>query len=363
MLNRSLFSIILGIAVLGLFGFSQSAFAADPFSLNNGPGDGTLLVGVDGFGAFGLSSGSHTTNAFYDPVGPGGSASTTFESAIAIRFDTTSGARSFLASGLIGSSGGLSNPTVTGSSTSGSSTFSNGGLSFSLVQTLAPTFTGSSQTGTILTQTYTITNTGSTTTSFEIVRYLDGDLRFDGSLIDGGGRLFVGETEILFETDSATGSSTSTTFVGITGEGGTEPVLNRFEIDSWSGLLSRIISGTALDNIIKGDGDADQFIDAGAGYDVTLALRNTFSLGAEGSEVYVTKTIFGSGAPEDIQTSSPVGGTIIPIDATSLLIAGFDKNSFSLLGALTLVGAAAFGALYYTSKRKKLILISKVDRI
>ena len=347
MLNRSLFSIILGIAVLGLFGFSQSAFAA-PFPLDNGPGDGTLMVGVDGFGAFGLAIGTDSTNAFYDPVGAAGPTDTTFESGIAIRtIDLTTGARSFLTSGTIGSSGGLTNPTVSGTSTSGSSTFSDSGLSFTLVQTLAPTFTGSSQTGTILTQTYTITSS----VPFEIVRYIDGDLRFDGSLVDGGGRLILGDgTEVLFETDSATGSSTGTTFVGITGEGGTEPTSNRYEIDSFSGLRNRIISGTALDDTITGDGaDGDQFIDAGAGYDVTLAFRNEFP---SGTSVYVTKTIFGSGAPEDIQTSSPIGGIIIPIDATSLLIAGFDKNSFSLLGALTLVGAAAFGALYYTSKRK-----------
>ena len=346
MLMRSLFSIILGIAILGLFGFSQSAFAA-PYTLDNGPGDGTISVGVDGFGAFGLAIGTDSTNAFYDPVGATGPTETTFESAIAIRTDITTGARSFLASGFIGSSGGLTNPTVTGSLTSGSSTFSNSGLSFTLIQTLAPTFTGSSQTGTILTQTYTITSS----VPFEIVRYIDGDLRFDGSLTDGGGRLILGDgTEVLFETDSATGSSSTTTFVGITGEGGTVLTSNRYEIDSFSGLRTRIISGTALDDSIKGDGgDADQFIDAGAGYDVTLALRNTFP---SGTSVYVTKTLFGSGAPEDIQTSSPIGGTIIPIDATSLLIAGFEKNSFSLLGALTLVGAVAFGALYYTSKRK-----------
>jgi len=347
MLNRSIFSIILGIAILGLFGFSQSAFAA-PYMLDNGPGDGTLMVGVDGFGAFGLSAGTDSTNAFYDPVGATGPTETTFESAIAIRTDITTGARSFLASGFIGSSGGLTNPTVTGSLTSGSSTFSNSGLSFTLIQTLAPTFTGSSQTGTILTQTYTITSS----VPFEIVRYIDGDLRFDTSITDGGGRLILGDgTEVLFETDSATGSSITTTFVGITGEGGTEPASNRYEIDSFSGLRTRIISGDALDNTITGDVDIpkDQFIDAGAGYDVTLALRNEFP---SGTSVYVTKTLFGSGAPEDVQTSSPIGGTIIPIDATSLLIAGFDKNSFSLLGALTLVGAVAFGALYYTSKRK-----------
>jgi len=42
--------------------------------------------------------------------------------------------------------------------------------------------------------------------STDLVRYFDGDLGFDGSLIDGG-RLVANGTEILFETDSATGSA------------------------------------------------------------------------------------------------------------------------------------------------------------
>lgn len=99
-----------------------------------------------------------------------------------------------------------------------------------------------------------------------LVRYLDGDLLFDGSFGgDGGGRLFSGPTEVLFETDSATGSATSTTFVGITAEGGTIPGTGRYEVDSFAGLRGRIIAGTALDDTVTGDGgNADQFIDAAA---------------------------------------------------------------------------------------------------
>jgi len=351
MLNRSIFSIILGIAVLGLFGFSQSAFAL-PFVLSNGPGDGTLSVGVDGFGAFGSGIGPEASNSIYDPVGAGAKG-TTHESAIAIEIGT-GGTRSFLTSGFVGISGNLPNPTVM---PDGSSTFSNSGLNFALSQTLEPIFSGGTQTGTILIQTYTITNPGSTTINFEINRYLDGDLFFvNSNSIDGGGRLIIDGTEILFETDSATGSSTSTNYVGITAEGGTEPASNRYEIDSFSGLRTRIISGDPLDNTITGDsGDADQFIDAGAGYDVTLALRNTFSLGQETSVVYVTKTIFGTGAPEDIEIDPPteemVGGIILPIDTMALLIAGAQFNAFFILSTLALTGAFAFGVLYYKTKR------------
>ena len=355
MLNRSLFSIILGIAVLGLFGFSQSAFALDP-NLSNGPGEGTISVKVDGFGAFGSAVGPDSENAFFNSVG-GGSLGTTFESGIAIEIGT-GGTRSFLTSGFVGISGNLPNPTIM---PDGSSTFSNSGLDFALSQTLEPVFFGGSQTGTILIQTYTITNPGSTTADFELVRYLDGDLFFDGSLgdQDGGGRIIIDGTEILFETDSATNSATSTNYVGITAEGGTEPSAgNRYEIDSFSGLRTRIIAGTALDNMISGDTmGTDMFIDPPR-YDVSLALRNIFSLGGGDSVVYVTKTIFGTGAPEDFRFPQPIGGNILPLDTAALLIAGIDTNPYSILAGFTLLGAIAFGALYYTSKRRDKVIFN-----
>lgn len=289
------------LAIAAVLAFSTSAHAV-PFVLSNTPGDGTISVGVDGFGAFGSSVGGNSSNAIYDPVGAlPAPAGTTFESGVAIRFSTSAGARSFLTSGDIGGSGGLANPPVAGTSTSATSAFTSGPLSFALTQTLSPLFTGLDQTGSVLTQTYVITNTGAVASSFELIRYLDGDLLFDGSLTDGGGRILLGSLEVLFETDSATGSAASTTFVGITGEGGLVPASARYEVDSFSGLRSRIIAGTALDEIITGDGvDLDQFVDAGGGYDITLALRNVFDLDAGGTGTYVTRTIFGSGAPESI---------------------------------------------------------------
>ena len=78
------------------------------------------------------------------------------------------------------------------------------------------------------------------------------------------------------------------------------------------GLRTDIIAGTVLDDTVAGDGgDADQFIDAGPGYDVTLALRNLFSIAAGGSSVYTTSTIFGSGAPEDVTPVIPGPATCL----------------------------------------------------
>lgn len=305
----------LAVVVAVLTAASGVAMAA-PHTLTNAPGDGTVTVGVDGFGAFGSSVGTDSTDALYDPVGAIGVGGTTFESGVAIRFSATAGGRTFLTSGFIAGSGGLLNPPVAGTSTTATSAFTFGALSFSLTQTLTPLISGGSQVGSDLTQVYSMTNTSSSPLFFELIRYLDGDLFFDGSLIDGGGRLFAGATEILFETDSATGAADPTTFVGITGEGGTSPGSGRFEIDSFSGLRGRIIAGTALDDTITGDGaDADSFIDAGAGYDVTLALRNIFELGAGSTDVYTTRTIFGSGEPAAVPP--PTG---VPIPPTALLL-------------------------------------------
>ncbi len=170
--------VIFGIIILGLFGSAQIAFAA-PHVLSNGPGDGSVSVGVNGFGGFGFTNGLDASDATFDPIGPVLPADTTLASAIAIKTSTET-TRTFLTTGtgtIFGSPfPGLSNPPVAGDLTSATSSFSIKGLDFNLVQFL--TFTSS---GTTLTQTYTITNPASPAIPpippiiFELVRYLDGD--------------------------------------------------------------------------------------------------------------------------------------------------------------------------------------------
>jgi len=60
----------------------------------------------------------------------------------------------------------------------------------------------------------------------------------------------------------------------------------------------------------------------------------------------------GSGAIDNIVYDIPVGGEILSINTTPLLIDGANTNSYSILGVLAMLGVAAFGALYYTSKRQ-----------
>jgi len=344
------YSIIFGIIILGLFGSTQLVFA-EPYLLSNGPGDGTVIVGVNGFGGFGSFNGPDASDAFFDP-GASSPAQTTLASAIAIRLGTEEidGARAFLTSGgfLFGSPD-LPNPPIAGTPTSATSTFFSNDLQFDLIQTLTKT-----SSGTTLTQKYTITNPTTSTIEFELIRYLDGDLQFDSSIDDAGGRLINSDgVEILFETDAVGDSSTSTTFVGVTSEGGTVPMLKRYEMNEFDAFGIGVFLGDDLLNLIFNDLDADQFIDTA--YDVSLALRNEFSLGADESVVYVTKTIFGSGAPEDVEIDPPteemVGGIILPIDTMALLIAGAKFNAFFILSTLALTGAFAFGVLYYKTKR------------
>jgi autotransporter-associated beta strand protein len=276
-------------------------------TIRTSAGDGELVVSVDEFGRFGSASGVGG-NAFYDPLGGTTSNGTTYSSYVALGIigdNGTTGARTVLRPEA-SSNRGFTNVNVT----TANSNFTIGGLQFQLNQLVQDTrSTGQNRTGGRLDQTYTITNTTNQTINFELIRYVDGDLFFDNSLIDGGGRLFQSGQEILFETDRGGTGQTDTTFFGITGTGGTIPTTNRFEIDTFNTLDSNILAGSLLrDRIVQGDTDSNLFIDPGAEYDVTLGLRNTFSLAPGTSNNYTTTTRFGSGEPAQLDITPPVGG-------------------------------------------------------
>ena len=47
----------------------------------------------------------------------------------------------------------------------------------------------------------------------------------------------------------------------------------------------------------------------------------------------------------------PVGGELLPIDSTALILAGAQTNAVWMISALAVIGSVAFGALYLTTRR------------
>ena len=269
--------------------------------LSTSSGDGGLNVGVDAFGSFGSGIRGVSSEAVYDPLGSIEESGTVFESYVALAI-----ANDDLPSRTLLSSKSIEVPEFSNlTETTATSAFSLSGLDFVLNQEVVDISSNAQRTGSNLIQTYTITNPGTEAIDFELIRYLDGDLNFDGSIQDTGGRFVRGDREILFETDSGDSGTSATTFIGITASGGDETVEN-YEISSFSELLTNIIAGEALSNTVEGDGDdEDQFID-GDTYDVTLGLGDTFALAPGESLTYTTTTIFGSGIPEEVAEPIPL---------------------------------------------------------
>jgi hypothetical protein len=210
-------------------------------TLNTASGDGGLTVGVDAFGSFGSAiSGTGTSNTNYDPLGARGSAGTTYKSGVAIRVGGTGG-YTFLTTGSIGNAGGLNPTTINSTPTSTQSTFNFGSLKFALTQTVTDLVVNGVRKGSLLTQTYRITNPGNTRVDFELMRYVDGDLNFDGNISDTGGRRVSGTEEILFENDSGDDPATPTTFVGITGIGGSNALPAATKLTDTASCSTRLL--------------------------------------------------------------------------------------------------------------------------
>jgi len=290
-------------------------------TLNTAPGDGGLSVGVDPLGAFG-SDGTiviDRSDAFYDPLGATGAGGTVFESSLAIGVNNDDDPSRIFLSEENFEPPAFSNVTET----TATSEFNLFGLDFVLEQEVSDFTEGNQRIGSDLTQDYTITNTTEAPIEFELVRYLDGDLQFDESISDTGGRYLnsLGGT-VLFETDSGDSGTDATTFVGIDSLVDGQGIPSDYEISQFSDLRSNILAGESLSNVTQGDGeDEDQFID-GEPYDVTLGLGNTLVLEPGQSLTYSTATFFGSGVPEDLVT----GGGDIAGTGTGIPVYRFFRN-------------------------------------
>ena len=275
--------------------------------LSTAGGAGGVRVDVDAYGSFGSGVGVGVSDAIYDPVGSLGPAGTVFESGVAIGLDAAD-TRTVLTTGLIGDVEGLVDPGFV--STIGAagvvSVFEFGSLGFGLNQdTTDLVNSAGDRTGSQITQIYTITNRAAQTVSFDLFRYLDGDLLFDDTSFDRGGLFIDGDRELLFQIDAGGNPAIGTTLVGITAEGGDTSGPGRFELNAFPDVKLGIIDGNDLTDTLAGDGpDADRFVDAGNALDATLALRNDFVLAPGAIATYTTTTRFGTGTPAAVARSS-----------------------------------------------------------
>jgi hypothetical protein len=297
-------------------------------TLSSGNGAGSVDLrsggdGVDGYGAFGsFAEGPATEDAILTLADNSTSVGTVFESALAIGIGSN---RHYLSSGVIdSSSAALSDPTTTvnGSNTIATSNFDLPNLSVGLASLEDLQFDLHQEMirldgteGSMLVQTYTITNATGAPVAFDIYRYIDGDIQVDRQ--NGGGRLVTAGVEVLFETTDLSTLSEESEYVAITAEGGTHPSISRFEVDAYQNLRFGIASGGDLDDEVLNDVDDDQVSDFE--YDVTLAFRNSFSLGVNETATYVTRTIWGSGA-EALEDS--IAKALAPPKVTEVTISG-----------------------------------------
>ena len=141
-------------------------------------------------------------------------------------------------------------------------------------------------------------------------------------LNSGGGRIVTTINnptlrEFLFATETAAGGpSAQTVFEAISADGGSVSGPGRYSIVQVTGsdtpLGTGIVGGGSLGNSIFGDGNADQWVDAGPGYDIAMALRNSFTLAPGQSATYITSTYFGSGSPDQLRLALvPETSTVI----------------------------------------------------
>lgn len=253
-----------------------------PVTLSNGSGDGSLTITVDGYGSFGSST--PAGDAIYDPIGGLAASGTVYESGVFF-----SGLGDFLTTDSFGAGLPPVDFTAVGSDFA-QSTFDLSGFHFDLTQRLNPIGAG----GTSFIQSYVITNNSGQTQDVLLVRHVDGDLLFDGTLADMGGV----SGNVLFEFDEGDDPQTASTFVGISGNGGTaagytmQPFRFSDDIQVAGGIPPSLIG--EVFNDANGDGVTD------SPYDVTLSQQHELTIPAGGTLTYSTTTIFGSGSTADI---------------------------------------------------------------
>ncbi|MBC7139547.1 MAG: VPLPA-CTERM sorting domain-containing protein [Defluviimonas sp.] len=297
---------VLATTALGGLLPAQAATTIDPyqiFALSSGSGDGDVVAYMDAFGG--------SSNAIFDPVGAIGAGDVFYSSGV------------YITQGSFVTPLYSDTPTELISQTDDTlvTYFQVNQLGFTLTQTVSEARNESGvQTGSLLTQSYAIRNLTDVPNSFELIRYLDGDLYLnDNTLADGGGVLGSGANIVLYETDATGDESDANTFVGITASGGTVPGAY-YAVQNCCGIRQY-----PLPNTIDGDSDGDGFIDMP--YDVTLQLARQFTIPVGMTEIYTTSTLFGNATPP-----APGSSPSLPLlpDATEISDDGVPSWSFEI---------------------------------
>jgi hypothetical protein len=255
--------------------------------------DGALRITVDGLGSFGSSSGGHAT---FNPVGPTGPAGTVYSSnlylssADALLQDCRNGAR---AQELSRSPQSLVTRATVGP------------IRIDLEQRLTPITDSRSA----LTQTYTLKNVGRYSVPLALVRHLDGDLRFDDTILDGGAASADGK--VLYEFDRSDDAAAPSTFVGITGalDGLETPDRWTIQAFDYRGDI-RWANGirSSDDGVVHNDSNGDRIVDTA--FDATLSQEwQVASLAPGHSVTLVTETRFGREPPKN-RPPRPLGDSL-----------------------------------------------------
>jgi hypothetical protein len=240
--------------------------------------DGAVSVKVDGLGAFGVASGPGR-DALFNPPGPVGAAGTVFSSSLYL-----SAANDFL----IDCDDGAETTTV---SRSGSTVVTRkmlGSLRLDLDQRLSAIAGGAST----LTQTYTLTNAGTSGVSLLLARHLNGNLEFDGSSQDRGAATASGT--LLGEFDAGDDPAGPATLVGISGALGSNATPDRWTIQPFNyrdDILKTYGIPAGDSGVVHNDEDGDRVIDTP--FDVTLSQQWNAGLAPGASVTLVTTTHFG----------------------------------------------------------------------
>jgi Bacterial Ig domain/RTX calcium-binding nonapeptide repeat (4 copies)/Divergent InlB B-repeat domain len=240
--------------------------------------DGAVSVRVDGLGAFGVASGPGR-DALFNPPGPAGPAGTVFSSSLYL-----SSANDFL----IDCDDGAETTTL---SRSGSTLVTRkmlGSLQLDLDQRLSAISAGAST----LTQTYRLTNAGTSGASLLLARHLNGNLEFDGSSQDRGAATASGT--LLGEFDAGDNPAAPSTLLGISGSLGSNATPDRWTIQPFN-YRDDILETPGIppgdSGVVHSDEDGDRVVDTP--FDVTLSQQWNAGLAPGASVMLVTTTHFG----------------------------------------------------------------------